>query len=92
MQPHPLNAPGDFFVQDGCCMSCLVPVEDAPHLLTYDKDAQHCYVHRQPTTKAETEQMVTAMRQSEVRCIYYRGKDEQIIAVLKSKGEADQCV
>ncbi len=92
MKPHAMNAPGDFFVRDGCCMSCLVPVETAPHLLTYNQDLQHCYVHRQPATQAETTHMVAALRQSEVRCIYYKGSDEQVIKLLKSKGDAQQCI
>jgi hypothetical protein len=92
MKPHAMNAPGDFFVRDGCCMSCLVPVESVPHLLTYDHNLQHCYVHRQPATEAETEQMVAALRQSEVRCIYYKGSDNQVIALLKSKGDSEQCI
>ena len=42
--------------------------------------------------KAETTHMVAALRQSEVRCIYYNGSDEQVIKLLKSKGDAQQCI
>ncbi len=45
---HPLNVPGDFYVEDGRCVSCLVPFEAVPELLRYEEEASHCYVCQQP--------------------------------------------
>ena len=28
--PFALNVPGDFYVEDGCCVGCAVPFEEAP--------------------------------------------------------------
>jgi hypothetical protein len=33
-----LNAPGDFFVEDGCCISCTAPEHEAPELMAHDED------------------------------------------------------
>ena len=89
--PHPLNVPGDFYVEDGCCVSCLVPFEAAPEVLKYDEAAAHCFVARQPASPEEKQQMVIAITLSEVRCIRYRGQDPAVLAQLIQQGEQDQC-
>jgi hypothetical protein len=88
---HPLNAPGDFYVEDGCCVACLVPFEAVPELLRYDEEASHCYVCQQPRSLQEQQLMADAVGLSEVRCIRYSGKDEQVLNLLSAKGELDQC-
>jgi len=72
--PHPANVPGPFYVEDGCCISCGVWEKEAPGLLAWlpESELPHCYVARQPGTDAEFEQMMAAMRVSEVDCIRVR--------------------
>jgi hypothetical protein len=83
--PHPSNAPGDFYVEEGCCMSCAMPFSEAPDLFKWDGH-HHCYVHKQPTTEAETERMLNAMGVSEVDCIRYRGHERVIqIRLVETK-------
>ncbi|KAF0813478.1 hypothetical protein IGB42_01829 [Andreprevotia sp. IGB-42] len=89
--PHPLNAPGDFYVEDGCCMACLIPIATAPALLVYDDDAEHCYLQRQPASAAENSLMIEAIQLAEARCIRYRGSDAGIRQTLERCGEAEQC-
>jgi hypothetical protein len=89
--PHPLNVPGDFYVEDGCCISCLVPFEAAPEILKYDEAAAHCFVARQPSSTEERRQMVVAITLSEVRCIRYRGQDPAVLGQLIQQGEQNQC-
>ena len=88
---HPLNVPGDFYVEDGCCLACLVPFEAVPELLRYDDEASHCYVCQQPRTLQERQLMAEAVGLSEVRCIRYSGKDEHVLNLLSLNGELDQC-
>jgi len=88
---HPLNVPGDFYVEDGCCVACLVPFEAVPELLRYDEDASHCYVCQQPRNSQERQLMAEAIGLSEVRCIRYSGKNEQVLNLLSIKGELGQC-
>jgi hypothetical protein len=69
--PHPANVPGPFYVEDGCCIACGVWEAEAPGLLAWvpDSELPHCYVARQPESDAEFEQMMAAMRVSDVDCI-----------------------
>ena len=71
---HPANVPGPFYVEDGCCIACGVWEKEAPGLLAWvpDSELPHCHVARQPETGAELEQMMAAMRVSEVDCIRVR--------------------
>ncbi len=88
---HPLNVPGDFYVQDGCCVSCLVPFEAAGDMLRFDDEVRHCYVCRQPASSGEERSMAEAIGLSEVRCIRYGGTDASILRLLSQAGEQDQC-
>ena len=41
-RPHPMNVPGPFYVLNGCCTACDVPVSEAPDLFTGTSQAvQH---------------------------------------------------
>jgi hypothetical protein len=63
IKPHPLNVIGDYYVQDGCCMSCTVPQSEAPNLFGVTNEPYyHCYVKQQPTTPEESKRMLTANR------------------------------
>ena len=90
MTAHPLNAEGDFYVEHGCCTACDVPMQSAPSLFAYD-ETSHCFVKRQPSTQAECDMMFEAIRGAELRCIRYRGKDNDWYRRLVSSGDLDVC-
>src|SRR5690242_2490735 len=72
-RPHPENAPGDYFVEDGCCLTCEVPFHFAPDLFAWYLDPKgqpcHCFVMRQPETPDEHERMFEVIRHAEAGCI-----------------------
>jgi len=84
---HPLNAPGDFYVEHGCCTACGVPGSIAPSLFAWDVES-HCYVSKQPSDPTEFDAMVEAMGSSEVDCIRYRGRDVSVLTRLIENGDA----
>lgn len=77
------NAPGDFYVEDGCCTLCGVPWDMAPD--HFEVDDQQCYVKRQPTNEGEVHKMISVMEVSEFDCIRYKGRDRQIIDTIRAK-------
>ena len=92
--PHKANVPGDFYVEDGCCITCAVPVTEAPKHFAWQKDAQgydHCYVCKQPETPGELRTMLRVIPLSEVYCIRYRGSDPAVLANLVENGCAEVC-
>src|SRR6202035_4919756 len=72
------NAPGPFYVSDGCCISCDLPLREAPGLFAYD-GKNHCYVSRQPAGKNDPDTMVYVAWAAETQCIRYRGQDSGIL-------------
>lgn len=89
-KPHPLNVPGDFYVEDNCCTSCGVPQSVAPTLFPImDESFQHCYVSKQPSTEAELAQMLDAIRGAELACIRYRGPNLEIRVRIRTMAGAD---
>lgn len=78
LPPHPLNVPGDYYVQNQCCTMCNVPFVVAPQLFG-EVDAGdgglHCFVKRQPETDAEHALMLEVIASAELACIRYRGRD-----------------
>ncbi|HEY9126263.1 MAG TPA: hypothetical protein VIM62_04010, partial [Acidobacteriaceae bacterium] len=46
------SAPGDFYVESGCCISCGVPQAVAPDLVGWIEDEKflRCYWIKQPET------------------------------------------
>ena len=89
-QPHPENVQGPFYVLNGCCMACDVPVSEAPDLFTYDV-ANHCYVKRQPHTKEEFERTLRVAWSAEVECIRYRGVDPEVLRRFAEFGSPHLC-
>lgn len=89
-QPHPDNVAGPFYVAHGCCLSCGVPVTEAPDLFEYDAN-NHCYVRRQPGNKKELNQMFRAAWAAEVQCIRYRADDLTILRRFAEAGLSDLC-
>lgn len=93
MNPDPpprrfrLNAPGDFFVEDGACISCTAPEHAAPALMAHaddDDHGYHCDFRRQPATPGELEQAVLAVYVSCCGGVQYGGRDPQILARLEA--------
>jgi hypothetical protein len=87
---HRLNAPGDFYVEDGCCTGCEVPFNEAPGHFGTDKTG-HCFVCKQPSTSDEVQGMICAIAVSEVGCIRYAGDNPEVLRELKKHGNAEQC-
>jgi 4Fe-4S single cluster domain of Ferredoxin I len=92
IQPDPVNAPGDFYVDTNCCQMCGVPFVAAPELFGTVGKPGVCYVKRQPETDEELDHMIDAISIAETKCIHYSGKDERIIQRLIQIGEGDVCV
>lgn len=88
--PFPENAPGDFYVEDGCCTSCRMPSEVAPSLFSYAEDG-HCYVSKQPSNGNEIHQMIQAFEVQDVGCIRYKGSNRAVMIKLIAGSEGDQC-
>ena len=91
-KPHPANAPGDFYVEDGCCVFCGIPEQKAPDIFGWaGPSPSHCVVVRQPRTPAELSRTFNAMRHSDLDCIRYRGTDPAIRRRLLKMGLFNQC-
>jgi ferredoxin len=88
--PHKSNASGDFYVEDGCCTSCGMPMTEAPDLFEYDQDG-HCFVSKQPTTTDEVDRMMAAFEVQDIGCIRYKGTNRVIQMRLVESGEGTQC-
>jgi hypothetical protein len=89
-RPHLKNVSGPFYVLNGCCTACDVPVSEAPDLFTYD-EANHCYVKRQPCTKDEVDRTLRAAWAAELECIRYRGSDPEILRRFAEFGAPHLC-
>ena len=87
---HAANVPGDFYVEDGCCLSCGMPTTVAADLFEYDTSG-HCYVRKQPIAPDEIDRMVSAFQVQDVGCIRYKGSNRIIQVRLVESGEGEQC-
>jgi hypothetical protein len=90
-KPYPKNVEGDFYVEDGCCITCLVPEFYAPTLMGFDETDSHCFVAKQPTNENEVYQVIKATWAAEVQCIRYGGQNPQILRRLAEAELADCC-
>jgi len=61
-QRTPLNAPGPFFTEKDCCISCRAPEAEAPDLMAFDEEGSSCYFRRQPVTPDESSTRSTLSR------------------------------
>lgn len=86
--PFRLNVDGDFYVEDGCCITCGVMHEVAPELFSWSDDP-HCFVSKQPSTPVELEQMIEATDATEIDCVRYRGTDAAMLRRLVERGQSD---
>jgi ferredoxin len=81
IEAHLKNAAGDFFVENGFCISCGAPEAEAPELMAHDDD-HHCYFRRQPQTSEELERACLAVFVSCCGAVQYGGSDPQVLARL----------
>jgi len=88
---HPLNVPGPFYIVDGCCTACMVPHSVAPTMMSYDEEARHCFVRKQPEGDEEGYQAIRALWSSELACLRYGGRDPEILRRLVELGEESAC-
>lgn len=89
---HPNNAPGPFYVEDGCCTACGMHETIAPKFFTWDETTYpgHCFVSRQPETGPEVDLMIEAMEVWDLGCLRYRGNDGRIRKRLVQMGLSRQ--
>lgn len=88
---HPENAPGPFYVDADCCITCGVPIDAAPDIFDWASDESCCVVKRQPSTTAELDRTMIAICSAEVDCIRYRGDDPAISERLAEAGQIENC-
>jgi hypothetical protein len=80
---HPLNVPGDFYVENGYCMACGVPESIAPDLIgRTEEEVWHCYWKKQPKTDEEIKQAIDILHSQELGCHRYAGRDSKILKRL----------
>jgi hypothetical protein len=74
----------NFYVQQGCCLSCGVPQSVAPTLVGWldTKNSTGCYWIRQPRTAQELEQAIRIIHEQELDCHRYAGTDPKVIRKL----------
>jgi hypothetical protein len=88
--PHPLNAPGPFYVGNGECISCGVPHVVAPELMAWESSPNdphaHCYFKRQPAEPWELKQALAAIDASCCGAIYYAGSDPEVLETIRKSG------
>jgi hypothetical protein len=77
-----LNAEGPFYVEDGECLSCMMPEYVAPELMGYDAERAHCYFKRQPSTPEELEHAIEAVASSDIEALRYAGEDPYVLERL----------
>jgi len=94
--PFPENVPGDWYVEEDCCILCAVPLVVAPDLFRWAMrpdgiEVDHCYVSRQPGSEPELDRMIEAARSAEVECIRHRGLEVQVRARIRER-QADNAI
>lgn len=90
--PYPKNAPGSFYVENQCCMTCEAPDHEAKDLMAHDEeDGYHCYFKKQPETPEEVERAILACAVSCVRAVRYAGHDPAILDRFRELRSEDSC-
>jgi hypothetical protein len=93
--PSKNNVAGDFYVEEGCCLTCSMPIDTAPKLFAYPENENEenysCYVQKQPVTPAEFDNMMEAFAVADIGCIRYKGKQRVIQIRLVKANEGMQC-
>jgi len=88
---YPLNAAGDFYVENEACICCMAPHSEAPELMGFDEETSHCYFKRQPQTREELERAIAAVVVSDVQALRYAGTDEYVLRRLADEKSEDCC-
>ena len=86
----PQNADGDFYVEEGTCLWCMAPENQAPELMGFEKP-DGCFFRRQPETPDEIDHAVKAVHFSCVQALRYAGNDSTIIDRLRTCGCGHLC-
>jgi hypothetical protein len=73
---YPLNAKGEFYVENGICLCCMIPEIEAAELMGFDHEAMHCYFKQQPLTSEELEHAIAAVAASDIQGLRYAGHDK----------------
>jgi hypothetical protein len=77
--PEPTSVPGDFYVENQCCVFCGVPLVVAPDLVEWTDDTKtHCRWKKQPSTDGELQQAFAIFDAQELGCHRYAGRDPAI--------------
>ena len=79
---YPLNAAGPFYVEKDMCLCCMMPEYEAPELMGFDGETNHCYFERQPNTPEEIEHAINAVASSDIAALRYAGSDPYILRRL----------
>jgi hypothetical protein len=92
-EPHLMNAPGPFYVENHLCLICMLPQTEAPDLMGFvDAEGKHhCYFKKQPSTPEETSRAIAAVKVNCCGALRYSGSDEAILRKLTSLGRAENC-
>jgi hypothetical protein len=75
---------GDFYLQQGCCMSCGVPQAVAPALVGWvdDQNSTDWYWIRQLRNSDELRQAIRVIHEQDLDCHRYAGTDRKVIRGL----------
>jgi len=87
---YPLNE-GDFYINDGECISCGAPQVEAPDLIEHGRSDGHCFFKKQPQTESELDQAINALMVSCIGALRYGGIEEKILKRLYEDGLAELC-
>src|SRR5262245_33271537 len=74
----PKNVEGPFFVATGECITCMAPEHEAPDLMGFDQELNHCYFKKQPSSPDELERAIRAVWSSCCGALYYSGDDPAV--------------
>lgn len=86
LTPHPESAPGDFYVENGMCISCGVPHAVAPDLMGWTDDKMsHCIWKKQPETSEELDQAIAVLEAQELGCHRYAGGEPAILKRISAE-------
>jgi len=84
--PTRSNAPGDFYVAAGECVTCGAPGAEAPDLIGLDEEVRSCFFKRQPATPEELADAISAVRVACCGALRYGGSDPHVQRELVTAG------
>lgn len=79
---YPLNAEGPFYVEKDLCLFCMMPEYEAPELMGFDSETNHCYFKKQPSNPEELDHAINAIASSDIAALRYAGNDPYILRRL----------